>query len=282
MIRMILKQSLFALFLLLLFASAGVGQSDIRRVDFKNFTYLAHCVSEKPQKITVKNGEFSEEKQEDGYVDRFYFEVFNIAYGDLNGDRQDEAIVLSVCNTGGTGNFSEGFIYAMKGGKPSLLARIPGGDRAYGGLRSTRVENGLLVVESNDVGPEGGACCPQAVITTKYKLAGSKIVRYGKPIRRDLYPIERITFVKGTSGKTFKTTIAADEGRRFVVGARAGQTLTVSIDTDKASLRFLEEADVKSGINNFVVRIPKTGDQTIEVQNDSGAELVVTVNIKIQ
>jgi hypothetical protein len=270
------------LFVFLTSTATVVAQGDIHKVDFKNFTYLAHCVSETPQKITVKNGEFAEEKQEDGYVDRFYFQVFDVAYGDLNGDRRDEAIVLSVCNTGGTGNFSEGFIFAMKTGKPSLIARIPGGDRAYGGLRSTRVENGLLVVESNDAGPEGGSCCPQFIVTTKYKLAGSRIVPLGKPTRRDIYPTERVTFAKGSSGKTFKTTIRADEGKRFVVGARAGQTLTVSIDNDKASLRFLEEADVKFGIKNFTVKVPKTGDQTIEIQNDSGAELVVTVNIKIQ
>lgn len=133
----------------------ATAQSEIRKVDFKNFTYPAHCASEETENLTVKDGEFSREKQEDGYVDRLYFRVFDITYGDLNADRRDEAIALTVCNTGGTGNFSEGFIYTMKGGKPSLVARIPGGDRAYGGLRQAYVENGLLVVESNDVGELG-------------------------------------------------------------------------------------------------------------------------------
>ena len=126
----------------LLFAASAFGQTDIHSVDFKNFTYPALCIGEKASRITVKNGEFSEEKQEDGYVDRFYFNVMDVAYGDLNADRRDEAIILAVCNTGGTGNFSEGFIYSMKAGKAALVARIPGGDRAYGGLRSARVESG--------------------------------------------------------------------------------------------------------------------------------------------
>lgn len=277
-----MKLIAFAFLAISTMASLANGQNDIRSVDFKNFTYPAHCVSDTPQKITVKDGEFSEEKQEDGYVDRFYFNVFGIGYGDLNGDRRDEAIVLSICNTGGTGNFSEGFIFAMKAGKPSLVARIPGGDRAYGGLRSARVENGLLVVESNDVGPEGGACCPQVKVTTKYKLAGNKIVQSGQPIRRDIYPKERVTFAKGSSGKTILTTIPAEEGKRYIVGARAGQTLSVSVDTDKASLRLLEEADVKTGINNFLVKLPNTGDYTIEIQNDADAALAVTVIIKVQ
>ena len=277
-----MKNLLFIYVLLLASFTVVYGQGEIRSVDFKNFTYLAHCVGEEPSDVTVKDGEFLEEKQMDGYVDRFSFSVFDIAYGDLTGDRKDEAIVLTICNTGGTGNFSEGFVYSMKGRKPDLIARIPGGDRADGGLRSTRVENGLLIVESNETGPEGGACCPQIIVTTRYKVAGGRIVQSGKESRRDIFPTERVTFAKGTSGKTFRITIPAEEGKRFVVGARAGQTLTVSVDTDKASLRLVEDAEPKYGINNFLVKLPSTGNYTIEVQNDSDVDLAVVVNIKIQ
>ena len=277
-----MKRSLPTSVFVFLLTVSAYGQSDIRAVDFKNFTYLVHCISETPENVTVKNGEFSMEKQEEGYVDRFYFKVFDVSFGDLNGDRRDEAIVLTVCNTGGTGYFSEGFIFSMKGGKPALVARVPGGDRADGGLRTTRVERGLLFVERNDPGEDGGACCPQVIVTTSYRLAGDRITQVGEETRRDIYPSERVRFERGSSGKAFRRTIAADQGRRFVVGARAGQTLTVSIDTDQASLRLLEEADVKFGINNFLVRLPKTGDYTIEVQNNSDAALTLTVNVRIQ
>lgn len=277
-----MKRSLSASLFVFLLTVSAYGQSDIRAVDFKNFTYLVHCIAETPENVTVKNGEFSIEKQEDGYVDRFYFKVFDISFGDLNGDRRDEAIVLTVCNTGGTGYFSEGYIFSMKAGKPALVARIPGGDRADGGLRTTRVEKSLLVVERNDPGEDGGACCPQVIVTTRYRLTGDRIAQVGEETRRDIYPSERVTFERGSSGKTFRRTIAADQGRRFVVAARAGQTLTVSIDTDQASLRLLEDADVKFGINNFLVRLPKTGDYTIEVQNNSDATLTLTVNVRIQ
>ncbi len=276
-------KKLFPFWLALVASCTGAyGQATIRNVDFKNFTYLVNCISETPENVTVKDGEFSSEKQEDGYIDRFSFRVFDIAYGDLDRDQRDEAIVLAVCNTGGTGNFSEGFVYTMKAGKPSLVARIPGGDRADGGLRSTRVENGLLVVDSNEAGPEGGACCPQIIVTTNYRLTNNKIVQSGPGTRRDIYPELRVTFARGTSGKTFRITIPAQEGKRFIVGARAGQTLTVSVDTDKASLRLLEDAEPKYGINNFLATLPKSGDYTIEVQNDSESDLAVVVNIKIQ
>jgi hypothetical protein len=268
--------------LLILSTVSVFAQRSVREVDFKNFTYAPYCVGETPENITVKNGEFSEEKQEDGYVDRFYFRVYDAVFGDLNGDARDEAVIISVCNTGGTGNFSEGFIFGLPaGGKPVLLARIPGGDRAYGGLRTAIVDKGVLVVESNDAGELGGACCPESIVRTRYKLAADKLTVIGVPERRDIYPSERLAFTKGSSGKTFKVRLPADEGKRFVVGARAGQTMDVSVGSDSVSLRLLEDASVTFGINNFRAILPKSGDYTIEIRNDSDSEIEVTVNVKI-
>ena len=254
----------------------------IRKVDFKNFTYQPGCTYEDKKNITVKNGEFSSEKQEDGYVDRFYFNVVSVAYGDLNGDNSEEAVVLTVCNTGGTGNFSEGFVYTMKGDKPIPFATIPGGDRADGGLRSARVDNGQLVVESNDPGENGGACCPQVVITTRYDVSTGKLKKVGNEERRDLFPSQRVSFAKGTSGTTMTIKIPAGEGRRYVVGARAGQVLDVSVNTDKADIRLLEDAETTQNTNGFSATLPKSGDYTVEVTNyeDSPVELVLNIRIR--
>jgi hypothetical protein len=269
-------------FLLFVFIASVSAQSDIHAVDFKNFTYMAYCVGDSPQKITVKSGEFSKETPADGYVDHFYFAVSDIAYGDLNGDKRDEAIVITSCSTGGTGNFSEGFVFTIKGAKPVIAARIEGGDRAFGGLRATRVDNGLLLVDRNSPGRNGGACCPEMIITTSYKLVGNKLTKVGTETKRDLYPTERVTFAKGLSGKTFKITIPEQEGRRYIVGARQGQTLTVTVDTEQASIRLLGDVDVKVGVNNFVATLPSSGDFTIEVQNNSEGPLPVTLSIKIR
>lgn len=263
-------------------AKAQVDQQ-IRSVDFKNFTYQPDCAGEDTKKVTVKNGEFSSEKQADGYVDRFYFKVMSVAYGDLNGDNSEEAVVLTVCNTGGTGNFTEGFVYTLKDGKPALFATIPGGDRADGGLRSARVDNGQLVVDSNDPGPDGGACCPQFVITTRYDVSSGKLKQVGKEDKRSLFPSQRVSFAKGTSGTTINVKIPTDEGRRYVIGARAGQTLDVSVNTDKASVRLLDdEIQTEDKTNGFTAVLPKDGDFTIEVTNYEGAPIDVTVNIRIR
>ena len=71
-------------------AASGKSSVDqqIRKIDFKNFTYQPSCTYEDKKSITVKNGEFSSEKQEVGYVDRFYFNVTSDTYGDLNVDHR--------------------------------------------------------------------------------------------------------------------------------------------------------------------------------------------------
>ena len=245
-------------------ANAVNAQTNIHSIDFKNFTYLADCAGEKPEKITVKDGEFSKETKTGDYTEHMSFDIMSVTYGDLNGDKQDEAVILSVCNTGGTGQFTEGFIYTMKGGKPTLVASVPGGDRADGGLRSLKVENGLLVVDANDESENSGACCPEFAIITKYRLTNDKLVKAGEPIRRDLYPTERIVFAKGASAKSFTIKIVPDDLRRFVIGARADQVLTVTVNTDKASIRLLGyETMVTEGTNRFSIKLEKNGDYII-------------------
>lgn len=254
----------------------------IRKVDFKNFTYEPDCAADGQKKVTVKNGEYSYEKPADGYTDRFYFNVFEISYGDLNRDNSEEAILLTTCNTGGSGNFTQGFIYTLKGGKPVLLGNIPGGDRAYGGLRTARVEDGQLVVESNDPGENGANCCPQVILTTRYDASNGKLKQVGKVDRREIFPSERVSFAKGTTGTTIKVRIPPEEGHRYIVGARAGQTLEATTNTSKAELRLLEDAETSQITNGFTAVLPKNGDFTVEVTNYETTPLDVVLTIKIR
>lgn len=264
--------------------------NEIRKIDFKNFTYQPYCVGEEnePEDVTVKNGEFSEEKKVDDFVERFYFNIFSVVYGDVNGDKKEDAVILSVCNTGGTGNFTEGFVYELKNGKPSLLTRIPGGDRAYGGLREARVENGLLVIESNDVGEMGGACCPEFIITTKYRVRDDKLEQSGAETRREIYPAKRVAFAKRTS-KTTETVILTedDDIKRFVVGARAGQILTVTAEpSDKSKnievMLFTGEADTNETDNKLTAKLKRNGDYIIQIRGFTEKRMSVAVSIEIR
>lgn len=277
-----MRRSILLFFVLFMSAVVSSAQSDIRKIDFKHFTYHPHCASDETQTLTVKNGEFSQEKQMQDYVDRLFFKIFSVTYGDLDADKNDEAIVLSVCNTGGTGNFSEGFVYKLRNGKPQLAVRIGGGDRGYGGLVSAVVKDALLVVERNDPGENGANCCAEFIETRKYRMTNGKLVEIGSPTKRPVVPTQRVSFDRGTSGKSMTVNVPAGEAIRFVVGARERQQLTVSAGNTKAQIRLLEEARITEGVNNFVAILPKSGDYTIEVSNPTDGSISVVLNIKIQ
>ena len=83
---------------------------------------------------------------------------------------------------------------------------------------------GYHVIESNDPGKDGGACCPEIIVTSKYSLNGAKLVEVGKATRRELYQTTRIAFDKGASSSQMTVKISASEIKRFAVGAVAGQT----------------------------------------------------------
>ena len=56
----------------------------------------------------------------------------------------------------------------------------------------------------------------------------------------------------------------------------------MSTGSPDASARLLEEAVVTEGVNGFSAKLPKSGDYTVEIQNNSSDPIRVKVNIKIQ
>lgn len=253
------------------------SNDEIKKVDFKNFTYEPFCGGDEPEKITVKKGEYSRDKGDD----KLYFNVENPTYGDVNGDGKEDAIILSICNTGGTGQFSEGFVYEMKDGKPALLTRIEGGDRADGGLVSAKVQNGLLAVERN-LEEGGGACCPEATETINYKWNSKKLVEQGKGVRRELYPPQRVSFQKGAASTNLSVKIPAGELKRFVVGAGAGQNLIVTSDNKNTDITMVKgDAGDNSAEGGLNVMLNKNGDYVFQIQNTSDKDIQTNIKIEI-
>ena len=274
-------------FSLLLSVYAVTAQTSIRDVDFQNFTYNAdYCAGEegKSKKITVKEGKFYKETKEDDFVDRMYYAVYGTEYGDLDGDGKEEAVILSLCNTGGTGNFTEAYVYSLKHGKAVRIMLLSGGDRAFGGLRKAWIEKGILTVESSDAGERGGACCPEFVVTNQYRYVGRKLKEVGKEHRREIYPASRIKFAKGKFGSTFTLKMGAEENiKRFVVGARKGQTLIVTKTSADAKVSLRRgDANVLEEEESLAAKLNKNGDYVFELSNfsDKALQFLITVTIK--
>jgi hypothetical protein len=128
------------LMIILLYATSGGAQSkskqsgstpgsatvsDIRQVDFLNFSYPSSLCSQEYGKqgigkmVRVRKGEFK--------YKNVYFAVADhkVIYGDVTGDGQEEAIIPVDCGAV-MANFSrsEIYIYTIKAGRRALLAEI--------------------------------------------------------------------------------------------------------------------------------------------------------------
>jgi len=205
-------------------------EGDIHKVDFLNFTYRPGCLANesdgKDGSVRVVNGEDITRGEQPRSAEYFYFKVFGPFYGDLNGDGSDEAVLFSVCNTGGTGYFTTGYVYTMRNGKPYLLTTIDGGDRADGGISGMKIENGILKIDVYGT-YSGGACCPEYVETLSFKLVGKRLVRAGKSTRRKYNEKEDPLYthrVKFEPGKIDGRHQRCDFNRRRISAAREGGT----------------------------------------------------------
>jgi hypothetical protein len=200
------RQLILGLMMTLLCATSGVAQShsepptatDIRKVDFLNFTYPSSLCSQEygsegiGKSVRVRDGELKNKN--------VYFAVAadTILYADLTGDGREDAIVPVDCGAV-TANFalSEIYLYTIQKGSATLLASISDKDmeqdyrrhypdaESYWGINENglRVENGTLEI---DVLADGSHASPQSVVTLEYRLSGKTLGLIGKPQRRSL------------------------------------------------------------------------------------------------
>lgn len=160
-------------------AISAQAQTDIHKVDFKNFTYKLSCGdADKITPVKVKNGEYSGDKNGLGKV---YLKIYDVIFGDLNNDQKDEAIVLYSCGSGASYVYFRGLIFKTKNNKPFFSTTIEGGNKGDGGFYKVKIVNNLLIVERYQLrSAAGSACCPEFIETTKYKLKSAKLIRVGK------------------------------------------------------------------------------------------------------
>jgi hypothetical protein len=261
--------------------------NDIHRIDFRNFAYRPACLqwplntgkitrefyqrADKGEAIRVKDSSFEGKDKEGGPVTLY---VSDIVYGDLNADGTDEAVVLTTCNTGGTGQFDEGYIYTMRNSKPVLLSRIQGGDRSNGGIRGVRIQDGLLIVErlGNRLGQAAGA---EYIDVTSYRLNERTLFRVGRPVRRTLRGENKARRILFERGKTSATVTGTSSGADFyVLRALEHQTMTVRIISKLDNARFEvvhDDATDAYRVTEWSDKLTGRGDYYIIVVSTGGA-----------
>lgn len=130
--------------------------------------------------VKLEDGSFlHEERDEDGWtVSYFSVELLDdkIAMGDIDGDGDEDAVVILVSSGGGSGAFFEMAVMLNDKGKPKYLTGEELGDRVK--INFVRVLSDRSILLDIVVhGPEDGMCCPTVPEVRRYKVIGGRLRR---------------------------------------------------------------------------------------------------------
>ncbi|HEX8197023.1 MAG TPA: hypothetical protein VF571_12600, partial [Pyrinomonadaceae bacterium] len=111
------------------------------------------------------------------------YDLMRIAYGDLTGDGNEEAIVLlRGQNTPASRILDEVFIYSLKNKRAALLTNFEGRKRgdyilSISSLGSNfRVENNVLIIDQAVALEDDNDRIPTRFYTIKYRLSGKRMI----------------------------------------------------------------------------------------------------------
>ena len=96
------------------------------------------------------------------------------ARADLNGDGQEEAVVLLHHWTGGTGQFLHLAVVTRRQGRPVMVASRRVGDRVQ--VRVLRIEGQEAVLDVVRAGPSDPSCCPGEIASMGWTFQRSRLV----------------------------------------------------------------------------------------------------------
>lgn len=133
-----------------------------------------------PGPVTLANGTWEDEPNRLAVSLPRGFHVL----GDLDGAAPDEAVVLLAESTGGSGTFNYLAVVGRRDGRAVNVATVALGDRV--GLRDLRIDNGRLVADLLQAGPDDAMCCPGELVTREWVLDGADLVEQpsaGEPSR---------------------------------------------------------------------------------------------------
>jgi hypothetical protein len=96
------------------------------------------------------------------------------AFGDLNGDGVDDAAVILIESSGGSGNFRYLAAVINEDGIPVNVATQFVGDREQ--VQAISIEGNEITVDMVAHGPDDPMCCPTQEVTKVYQLQDNQLV----------------------------------------------------------------------------------------------------------
>jgi hypothetical protein len=176
-----------------------------------------------------------------------YLHFGSVTFGDLDGDRQDEAVVDLLYGSGGTANWHYLYVFKATNGTVVPIGILKSGSRAYGGLADVRISKGLLILDFADEDRREGDCCSRGIIRVRYRLQGKRFLETGSrqkdSVRSFFYPFDK------EGPQTVKTSLNQQKVNIVYTDANgvekpltaSGVNTEPSLSSDKSSVVFLRE-----------------------------------------
>ncbi|MEO8648660.1 MAG: hypothetical protein ABI539_05795 [Acidobacteriota bacterium] len=227
----------------LLDARFKTSTSPLANFDFKNYEYPLPRGWQNPDgsDLTLINGRVQPVSVDtdlgmdpDEIADRRSRRRIGMSYVttrfvDLTADGQDEAVVILKVETTGAAIPQLVYVYEWRDNQPELIWNFRTGDRADGGLKDIRIENGHVIVElygqdrfvlgetetGKITGDEEQLCCPIYFTRSFYKQAGPAFVLDGKRLTFSLEepqtaPLENLGDIVNAKERSKRTQVATD------------------------------------------------------------------------
>ena len=121
----------------------------------------------------LANGQYLETAA-DGSVDVLVTLGGQVAYGDVTGDGQEEAVAIVVSNPGGSAIFHDLAVVVDQDGAPVHLTSIALPDPVV--VKEVDIEDDLIKVVMDTLGPGDGQCCPSQHTVSFYGLQNGQLV----------------------------------------------------------------------------------------------------------
>ena len=128
-------------------------------------------------RVRLSNGIYRGKMVPDSATELVVMLSDHVALGDLNGDGADDAAVVLITDSGGSGTFHHLAVLINQNGSPKHAASQLLGDRVK--VKSLLIRSGDIAVEMIKQGPNDPMCCPTLQVTQNYMLQGSKLVFAG-------------------------------------------------------------------------------------------------------
>jgi hypothetical protein len=177
-----MKHYVPVLFVILLYAlgcgekEAGITPEQLRNMEYKSAFAPG-------QRIVLSDGVYRESIVPGLEMELIVLMDHHMAYGDLDGDRKDDAAVVLIYQAGRTGTFFTLEAVVNDQGTPRHAATATLGNRIK--VRGLAIDGGEVIADLTVHGPDDEECCPRLAVTNRYRLVEGRLVPVMEPSHGD-------------------------------------------------------------------------------------------------